>query len=54
MRSVVFALILVAAAASVVVGVAHWSHGAAWVAAGVLGALLGWTMLADSADEAEQ
>lgn len=45
MREAGFALVLVLAAACIVVGVAHWSHGVAWCVAGVLLAPIGWLVL---------
>lgn len=48
-REIAFGVVLLIAAAFVVVGVAHYSPGLAWVAAGVLLALVGWLVLADDA-----
>lgn len=50
MREALFLLALVAAAACVVVGVATWSTGVAWVVAGVLLALIAWLGLAGNDD----
>lgn len=42
MRDAIFALLLLSACASIVIGVASWSTGAAWVTAGVLGIVWSW------------
>ena len=47
MRAVLFAIALTVAAACVVVGISTWSLGAAWIAAGVLLAVLSWAVLSD-------
>jgi hypothetical protein len=49
MREIFFGLCLLACAAAVVVGVAHWSHGAAFVVAGVLGAVVSFLALSGDA-----
>ncbi len=53
MREILFAFALVVALASVVVGVAHWSQGAAFIVGGVLLAPLAWSVLADTDDATE-
>lgn len=53
MREVVFLLVLALAAACVVVGVAEWSVGLAWIVAGVLLACIAWLGLAGD-DETTQ
>lgn len=45
MRESVFFVMLLVASACVVVGVGHWSHGAAWIAAGLLLAVVTWLIL---------
>lgn len=45
MRDVMFALALIVAAASIVIGVGHWSHGVAFIVAGVLLAVIAWLVL---------
>lgn len=52
MRVFVFLAALLVSAACVVVGVAHWSFGAAWVLAGVLLAALSWLALGGSSGAA--
>jgi hypothetical protein len=47
MRELLFGLVLFIAAACVVVGVAHYSSGLAWITAGPLLALLAWLVLSD-------
>lgn len=54
MREAVFLILVVLAAACVVVGVAHWSHGAAWIVAGLFLAPIAWLGLAGVADEGEK
>lgn len=53
MREVLFLAILALAAACVVVGVSFWSAPLAWIAAGVLLAVLGWLGLSGGSDAAE-
>lgn len=48
MRELAFLVVLVAAAACVVIGVAYWSTPVAWIVAGVLLAFLAWFGLADT------
>ena len=50
MREYLFLLILAIAAACVVVGVAHWSIAVAWIAGGVLLAVIAWLGLAGDDD----
>ena len=45
MREFAFLVILLMAAGCVVVGVASWSPGLAWIVAGVLLACVGWLAL---------
>jgi len=45
MRELLFGLSLVACAICVVVGVASWSAGMAWIVAGVLGAVVSFLVL---------
>lgn len=45
MRAALFAILLAVAATFVVIGVASWSTGAAWIVAGVELALLSWAVL---------
>lgn len=47
MRAVLFAIALIAAACSVVIGVAHWSAGAAWIAAGLLLVVIAYLLLTE-------
>jgi hypothetical protein len=51
MREILFGLALMVCAVFVVVGIAHWSHGAAWVVAGVLGSLVAYLALADNSTD---
>jgi len=45
MRELLFGLSLVACSICVIVGVAHWSPGFAWIIAGLLGALVSFLVL---------
>lgn len=49
MREILFGLVLLIAAACVVVGVAHYSSGVAWITAGPLLAGLAWLVLSEYA-----
>jgi hypothetical protein len=49
-REVLFGLTLLLASVFVVVGVAHYAPGVAWVVAGALLAALSWLVLADGGD----
>lgn len=49
MREILFGVILFVAAACVVVGVAHYSSGVAWITAGPLLAGLAWLVLSEDA-----
>lgn len=50
MREIVFLLVLSVAAGCVVVGVASWSPGLAWIVAGLLLAPIAWLGLAGDDD----
>jgi hypothetical protein len=51
MREVLFGLVLLFASGLVVVGVAHYAPGVAWMVAGALVAGLAWLVLAEDADD---
>jgi hypothetical protein len=53
MREIFFGLCLVACAVSITVGVAHWSHGAAYVVAGVLGVAVSFLALSGDVADTE-
>lgn len=52
LREIAFGVVLFVSALCVVVGVAHFTAGGAWVAAGVLFAVVGWLVLGDVAEAA--
>lgn len=47
LREWMLAAVLAAGGASIVIGVAEFSNGAAWIVGGVLLVVLGWLVLAD-------
>jgi hypothetical protein len=49
-REIAFGVVLLIAAACLVIGVAHFSVGAAWMVAGVLLAGIGWLVLGDDTE----
>lgn len=50
MREFLFFLILLVAALCVVVGVAHYAVGVAWIVGGALFAILGWLVVGGESD----
>ena len=49
-REIAFGVVLLVAAACLVVGVAHFTVGGAWMAGGVLLAGIGWLVLGDDSE----